>query len=773
MALHGISGRRAPAIGRWVGVALTLSLLASEFLAPGPALAESGRIVCLVVDGVGGSHPVPCTVFDSDFTEIARTTAMVSEVAVPSGHYTVSPEFDPLAFEQVQVTEGDVVAVSFERPEALWLQHLPGNADGTEPLLVEFKSQPAMGEVLDRYRMLDAWRNILSVPRPWVAPEVVDDALRAARTWFDDRPDKNELSDAQRHWYWATDRLAWLIFASVGAEADGERIGVGAVQGLMDLRRGALRDGRLMSKARDGDLWSAAALASYGIDVDAQPLVARLAADDESDWPRSLFEALAHRPSASMLAATRQTVERSVSARSRYVAAKQAGEETKDIPVQRYEAGLEFAAAVLLAHGDDDDRRLLAQAALNRRHLEFLIPFAADPRPLLTVSMDELWNFWSAPAVVHRLRPFAPEDQNAFLDHARAAYIVRAVKTFADPAAPGDTRQQDLDYGRYFDFLTSNFRPNERTAAWWLRGLVHYGVDINIDWRWGGTRWTLTPDQLVHAGQEFFTEMPWCPEPEALDLYVAQLRERPHFPWQFNHVDHDDLVAALAPLRSDGEPEAHFVDLALALHAVAFIPRPPAYGDFPDGIEREAYMFRRLEENPSYGGVLSGVLEVRPAWASGRLVLGLHIDQVAHSYDGVGGLATMIAKNQGDPAEWDHHAYTVDDGRKLVAGVWLRGPQGSTALQREGVDADGFELYSAAMERLDLDGRYLDVRFEFLEQGRDFVFDLGLSDFARHARRSGLGAEPASAREGGRESTAESEGAREPAPGSPEAETPR
>jgi tetratricopeptide (TPR) repeat protein len=166
------------------------------------------------------------------------------------------------------------------------------------------------------------------------------------------------------------------------------------------------------------------------------------------------------------------------------------------------------------------------------------------------------------------------------------------------------------------------------------------------------------------------------------------------------------------------------LDLFLASHRTTSRAGNVDADHFPVGVERRGYV---LEHRASEGGAISGVLDVRPAWRSGEIVIDLRLRQVAQ-YSG-----TLISDP--NPASWPHHRYVANGGRALVSAVRLVGTQGSTEAVPTGDTSDGWMGYTVPWTEPDLRGAMVDVELRFFDLELHLAVDLFASDAARRLRR--------------------------------------
>jgi hypothetical protein len=147
-----------------------------------------------------------------------------------------------------------------------------------------------------------------------------------------------------------------------------------------------------------------------------------------------------------------------------------------------------------------------------------------------------------------------------------------------------------------------------------------------------------------------------------------------------------------------------------------------------DGVERRVYVLTHRKEGAHSGGI-SGLLEVRPVGAGGRLGLEVRLDQRAYYWSD--GLATTIA-TEGKAEAWLHHAYVIDNGRKLIDRISLQRNGKPIPLVEGPASTEGVFPFSSDVPTSELAGLVLTIELALHDDRRRFDIDLFSTDFAHN-----------------------------------------
>lgn len=606
-------------------------------------------------------------------------------VFLPAGRYWVDVAGVPGASREVLIQSGVGSVVEVEHPDARWLTTRRSPARPAQAALVKLRPESERRAAARMFRHVQWLRPWRAAPRPDLTDAQRRTALNRARQWIQQPPEA--IAGGQR-------RLAWAmrILSAHGEAADvttllaltrridhALAVDVLAVATHLESRLGRLGRGEVLALSRDGD-----------------PALAAIAG-------AMLHDAGLIESPAALLAYVEQGEDRGLAARLAPVLFDSADRATATV-MRRLALGNEPAlAAPALAHvlawGGEDDQRGIAEKEITPEMAFYLAPLVADPTPFLQmVAWADLDRAAALTSVLHTF----DSAQQAPLRVAMTRAVRRIARREPERFFPPDVFLNPRYSARHF----MNGASDLLEAATSFRE-PGYAIAAN-----------------VYAGNDgLVPSLATIPRPkretEWLDRFVAGAM---HLDDVLDWIPHERLRSELEGHAASADvPD---LDLFLACHQVTTRAGLVERDAFPDGVERRGYL---LEHRALEGGAISGVLDVRPRWEPGQLLIDLRLRQVSH-YEG-----TLISDT--NPASWAHHRYVRDNGRALLSEVRLISHGRATQLESTGEASDGWWRYSAPWNATDLRGVLVDVRLRFFETDHHLAVDLSSSGAARELRR--------------------------------------
>lgn len=629
---------------------------------------------------------------------LARGSWSSPTVPLPAGTYWLVPAEFPEAAIRVAVAPGQRTVREARLMDTLWMEPPvsdPRTAAGGRgaPLLLRLKSRERRVRSLSRLRMNGERQNWV-VPRPGVPEAERQEAREIARKVFvatqDPQPPAGLSTEALHAWNtrdWISQQAAVRVLVALGdrddagslstwSESNGPYAARGRLEmlGRLEARLGTLDGGELERRL-----------------VHPDPLMAIAAA-------MALHRLGSSRGDALLIASMRQAANREDIGEAAYALLDTADPEVRasmrallGFCVRDGKVEVDYSAAAaclyLLANGDPEDWRMIGSLPMTKELAGWIPHILEDIRPIVRLSAitDEFMVPYASP-----LRDAGEERAEELREELRQILWAKG----DEEHARDESRSDGETSVNTFELLASYQFPSAVAADFYARGEALSAPWMPVEWE---------QERLLSSLSD-----------GTLDNLTI---------WRLDYIPHEKVVAALAaPV---GENPFHHPDIFRVHHRTCYRGFYAPEETYQDGIERRPYFLRHDHYE---GGVISGVMEMRPRLVDGQLEVALRPRQ---KYKVVRG--TFISRQ---PArEFEIYGWITAGGRALLGSVSLRRGDEVTPLSYAGLAGDGSFLYRGAMANQDLAGACLDLELSFRDERPLMVFDLYASEYARVRRK--------------------------------------
>jgi len=696
----------------------TLAAAAEDIRARAKDLAA---IELHTVDRLGMRFAAAFSVYDRGGDEIFIGDAVSQTAIVEPGLYVVEPHLDPSQTVEMTVEPGETKVLDSQLTDYQVLQFYSLQQDSPPVAMpLALKSAIGMARALAGYRDNFPFE-VVAVSRPGAIAAARKQALNLARQalagmqprfvaltpefavvnakTYDQRSDEenaafNKVSAEVQTLNWDF-ILPAKILTALGEESDARDLVDGviaadlhadkrvAVAAYIENRLGILDRGAVAELLTGTNpvaaTWAAIYLKYFGIDTGISVLVDTLHRPTDASLTDRAARALLGTAHQDVVAGMRSILEARLGPNPRLV----------------YSAALP-AAAYLLVHGDDDDRRRVTEFKMGSSAAPMLTLLASDPNPLIGYMSSEMLNH-DAKFITHLTK-------NLVNDLAEICPLIRDL-----PAAVGFAADSALEDAVVDLFV--KFNLSGRTS--------------NSDRKSGRTLYSLAASQCRASGataavafekNDVFLEMQnWIPRPWAR----AKAIEGAWF-WNYNELDlmaHQALVDAVTQHHPAASEKR---EMYLAYHAVAASLGIDNQDRLPGGAERRAVLVRNEGDPP---GALASVVAMRPEILDNTLRVALEFDLASHTESS---LASMI-----DPPKRSFQHYLAGRGKNLIKTVNARRGDRVFPLTAAGEDSEGRFIFETDLDRGELRDLELDVVLQVFETQWALTFGLYASDYGR------------------------------------------
>ena len=689
-----------------------------------PVASADAKLEFIVVDGIGQKHPASYALLKADGKTRVASNGSKPMTSVPAGKYVISPTRPFLKTHPIALKENEQKTITVQAPDALWLSFRPSPKQETRRLLIQLRPKSERVQVISQLRN-PAYFGHLSYPRGEVEPEAKAHALKLARHWFAEgirelRAPSEEKAKWKRHKL--TTNLTCRILAAHGDQTDVERLTQFAKKmdyysprwynvtaaAYIEQRQGRLGRGVFLKTAQGDHSPSAIAAAvllhHYGIRTADKRLTEFLLSDEKELSAQTAYDValvLLDTPTPQVLQGMRGLLKRYVESE------KGDGAEIQN----PYRHVLGPVILYLLTHGEKADWQQIAQLQLSAELATIIAYVSQEPAAIAELLADshDKQRLGYTLGLTRTILSHPPEHvRRHWQEITDALWYQRYDQALADGETGSLARDKANTRINTLSVMGSAYFPNTTAARFY-----YTGVDIVL---------------------------PWAATPLLVDQVVDLLKGEKSVAFRglrlLDYIPHADLDKRIGRDQG-GDTTVPLTQLLLAHHAVAKMERHVSWGggDLVKGnmlfysplTLRRPYLLSHPHKE--FSGSLSGVVSLTPTIDSGRLRIGVRLEQAAY-YHMLGDLSAKIANNN-DKTKWLHHPY-VEEPSRLIGQVRIHRGKEKLDMTKTKLRDNEDLAYAAELGKPGLEGLYLELELNYFGQRQWLSYDLFAGESARN-----------------------------------------